>query len=373
MRTTCLSWQDIMTITIIMSSYTKRLASSFNLAFINARRTGLPTTSFLYSTKPPKVALNIYSRNHLNNQKRFNRHDPYAKTVLMMEADDDDDGEQSSSSSPNTTTLEQKEMWNIPELRKEASRLTLRCHKKIGKASTRLQRANEQVEEIRTCPNATLEQLEACPNVKLIEDEWNDLRSRLKGLNLLEEKLQSIKGGKNTQLPDDVLELVLSLEVNDQPPQRQVRPKKTKKKGPRSVAPRLPYFRYYSENNTEIRVGRRSEDNDELSCNPKHRDGPDWWMHASGCPGSHIVIRCHDAVLHKDVIMDAAALAAMQSKCQGNVIKVNLTRCRDVKKPYGAKPGLVQLVGKVETVSVNMKQAEARLARLNETRSRNND
>eukprot|EP00551_Chaetoceros_affinis_P002341 CAMPEP_0203637050 /NCGR_PEP_ID=MMETSP0088-20131115/3456_1 /ASSEMBLY_ACC=CAM_ASM_001087 /TAXON_ID=426623 /ORGANISM="Chaetoceros affinis, Strain CCMP159" /LENGTH=44 /DNA_ID= /DNA_START= /DNA_END= /DNA_ORIENTATION= len=44
--------------------------------------------------------------------------------------------------------------------------------------------------------------------------------------------------------------------------------------------------------------------------------------------------------------MDAASLAARQSKCTGSTIKVNLTRCRDVKKPPGAKFGLVQLVGK---------------------------
>ena len=79
------------------------------------------------------------------------------------------------------------------------------------------------------------------------------------------------------------------------------------------------------------------------------------------------MIRCHDNSLDKDVKMDAAALAARQSKCGGSVIKVNLTRCRDVKKPPGAKFGLVQLVGQVETVSVNMKQAEKRLERLDKT------
>ncbi len=71
--------------------------------------------------------------------------------------------------------------------------------------------------------------------------------------------------------------------------------------------------------------------------------------------------------------MDAAALAARQSKCNGNTIKVNLTRCRDVKKPPGAKYGLVQLVGKVETVSVNMKEAEKRLVRLDDTIVTNDD
>jgi len=174
------------------------------------------------------------------------------KTMLMMEADDDDTGEIPPSSS---TATAEKKTWNIPELKKEASRLTLRCHKKIGKASTRLAKANEQVEEIRTNPDATLEELESCPNITVFEKELEDLRCRLEGLNLLEEKLQKVKGskGKEVVLPDDVLDLVMELEVNDAPPQRQQRPKK-KKKGPRSVAPRLPYFRYYTKCNTEIRV-----------------------------------------------------------------------------------------------------------------------
>ena len=88
---------------------------------------------------------------------------------------------------------------------------------------------------------------------------------------------------------------------------------------------------------------------------------------ASGCPGSHVVIRCHDQNLNDDVVMDAAALAARQSKCNGSVIKVSMCRARDVKKPPGAKAGLVQLTGQIRTVSVNMKEAQARLDRLDET------
>ena len=94
-------------------------------------------------------------------------------------------------------------------------------------------------------------------------------------------------------------------------------------------------------------------------------------MHASGCPGSHVVIRCHDESLAKDIVNDAASLAARESKCQGSTIKVSLTRCRHVKKPPGAKPGLVQLTGAIQTISVNMKEAEKRLKRLDETKQIN--
>jgi predicted ribosome quality control (RQC) complex YloA/Tae2 family protein len=66
-------------------------------------------------------------------------------------------------------------------------------------------------------------------------------------------------------------------------------------------------------------------------------------------------------------VLDAAALAARQSKCNGNVVKVSMTRARDIKKPPGAKAGLVQLTGQVQTVTVNMKEAKARLDRLDKT------
>ena len=114
-------------------------------------------------------------------------------------------------------------------------------------------------------------------------------------------------------------------------------------------------------------MGKQAQDNDELSCNPKYRDGADWWMHASGCPGSHVVIRSHDENLNDEVVQDAAALAARQSKCSGSTIKVSLTRCRHVSKPNGAKPGLVQLSGSIKTISVDMKLAQKRLSRLDST------
>ena len=122
----------------------------------------------------------------------------------------------------------------------------------MGKAKTRLDKVQEEVEELRTNPNATQEQLEACPNVGILEKDLEDLRMRLQKLNSLEELLGAIKG-KNVVLPKDVYNIVRELKVNDRPPQRTPRGP-GKKKGPRTTAPRLPYFRYYTKNNTEIRV-----------------------------------------------------------------------------------------------------------------------
>jgi len=278
------------------------------------------------------------------------------RSIVLMTAVDEDVVE---------TTKSLDSTWDIATLKNQVQRLVLRSHKKIAKANTRLVNAQTQVEELNTNPEVTMEALESCPNVDAVALELKELQERLVKLNSLEELLNFEKK-KQGVLPQAAASLALELGVSDEPVPRQERgPKKAN--GPReSSKSRLPYRRYYSDD-IEIRVGKKAEDNDQLSCNPQHRDGSDWWMHASGCPGSHIVIRCQDDNLKDKVVQDAAALAARQSKCGGSTIQVSLTRCRDVKKPPGAKAGLVQLTGKVQTISVNMKEAEVRLKRLDET------
>jgi NFACT protein RNA binding domain len=256
--------------------------------------------------------------------------------------------------------------WFVLGLKKEVQRLIQRAHKKIGKVSQKLTHAQEIVETLRSKPDATLEELESCPDIRSIELDLIEWKERLQSLNALDASLATIKK-KNTVLPPDIAASAISLGVDDQPPTRPERGP-PKPKGPRVSEPnRKPYRRYYSYNNIEIRVGKKAEDNDDLTMLPEHRDDGDWWMHASGCPGSHVVIRCTDAAIPDEVVLDAAALAARQSKCQGSTVKVSMTRCRDIRKPPGAKAGLVMLVGKVRTVSVDMRQAQARLTRLEET------
>lgn len=254
--------------------------------------------------------------------------------------------------------------WNIAGLLKEVPRLTARCHKKIGKARQRLEKAQEEVERLMTDPQASLEELEQCPNISALETELQELQARLQNLNKLEVLLVELRSakGKNATLPLHVAELVVQLDVHDEPLEPTSKSSK-KEKGPRNMeAFRLPF-----PSDGYKQVGKQAEDNDELSLSPKHRDSADWWMHASGCPGSHVIIRCHDQNPDKEVVLDAAALAARQSKCTGNTIKVSMVRARDVKKPPGAKAGLVMLNGDVRTITVNMKEAQERLDRLDAT------
>jgi predicted ribosome quality control (RQC) complex YloA/Tae2 family protein len=117
-----------------------------------------------------------------------------------------------------------------------------------------------------------------------------------------------------------------------------------------------------------MQVGKQATDNDVLSTSPEHRSGSHWWYHASGCSGSHVVLCTDAASPSEEDILDAASLAAFKSKCIGqSVIKVSMTRARNVSKPPGAKAGLVQLSGDIRTITIRKGEVEKRCKRLEET------
>jgi len=223
-------------------------------------------------------------------------------------------------------------VWDIPGVKKEVVRLVMRCHKRISKAQERVTR------------------LEGTDDQQEAQVELAAVQERLEKLNSLEEELQSFQGPKKSVLPADLCQLALDLEVSDAPP---VRPPRgpPRKKNRESVAPRLPYKTYYSQG-TEIRVGRRATDNDVVSTDPEHRSF--WWMHAAGCPGSHVII-CDTSEPTGDLCKDAAALAVHYSKANNQKSpKVTLTPCQNIRKPPGSKPGLVQISSGATTRTVKM-------------------
>jgi hypothetical protein len=91
----------------------------------------------------------------------------------------------------------------------------------------------------------------------------------------------------------------------------------------------------------EVRVGRTNDENDVLTHRFAKPD--DIWMHASGVPGSHVVLRMQGRTNNppREVLEAAAAIAARFSKAKhAGTVPVLWTRKRYVRKPRGAKPGL---------------------------------
>jgi predicted ribosome quality control (RQC) complex YloA/Tae2 family protein len=105
----------------------------------------------------------------------------------------------------------------------------------------------------------------------------------------------------------------------------------------------FPAIRKIMFNGWEILVGKSAAGNDQLTMKIARPD--DLWLHAEGMPGSHVIVRNPNAgTIPPDVLMKAAALAAFHSKGKNaGKVPVTYTRAGLVKKPKGAKPGLVTL------------------------------
>ena len=257
---------------------------------------------------------------------------------------------------------------NLDGLKKETQRRIERQVKKVGKTTTKLRVARETVDALLANDDAAAAALEACPDVDAIASELEALKMDLDALNALNDVLRGCKSVNSPSFIEDAYPRAAALAVSDAPPTRPARVKKVK--GSRSDKPRMPYWTFVSIDGIDIRVGRTSSDNDSVSCDPECRDSRDWWMHAAGCPGSHVVIRYTGEDVPKETIIDAAVLAAANSKAnQVGKAPVSLVRCRQVSKPRGAKPGLVQLSGDIRTVTVNVKEEADRLERLMATKS----
>lgn len=123
---------------------------------------------------------------------------------------------------------------------------------------------------------------------------------------------------------------------------RQPASEREKKKEP---APRLPYRTFAGSRGGEIRVGRSARDNDELTL--RHAKGSDLWLHTADAPGSHVVLVLpKGADPDSEEMIDAAHLAVHFSPLKGAArARVHVARRKEVHKPRGAKPGLVQLSG----------------------------
>ncbi len=103
----------------------------------------------------------------------------------------------------------------------------------------------------------------------------------------------------------------------------------------------LPPYCYQLADGYTILVGRNHKQNDQLTLKLAAKE--DIWLHTKNIPGSHVIIRNPDRQkVPIEIIEQAAAIAAYHSKArQSNQVPVDYTTIKQVKKPAGAKPGMV--------------------------------
>ena len=102
---------------------------------------------------------------------------------------------------------------------------------------------------------------------------------------------------------------------------------------------------FESSDGFTIYVGKNNRQNDYLTL--KMSSSKDIWFHTKDFPGSHAVISCAAHISAGGTVPDttlteAACLAAYYSKARGSSqIAVDYCPIKNVKKPSGAKPGMV--------------------------------
>jgi predicted ribosome quality control (RQC) complex YloA/Tae2 family protein len=99
-------------------------------------------------------------------------------------------------------------------------------------------------------------------------------------------------------------------------------------------------LRFRSSSGFEILVGRNNVQNDTLTTKMARRT--DIWLHTQKVHGSHVIISCDGQEPDADTLAEAASLAAYYSQGrEAGKVPVDYTQVRFVKKPGGARPGMV--------------------------------
>lgn len=99
-------------------------------------------------------------------------------------------------------------------------------------------------------------------------------------------------------------------------------------------------YRYILPGGCEVLVGRNNKENDILTF--KTASSRDIWMHTKDIPGSHVIVKTSCEEISDEDLYAAASIAAYHSKGrESENVPVDYVRVKYVKKPAGAKPGMV--------------------------------
>ncbi len=182
-------------------------------------------------------------------------------------------------------------------------------------------------------------QLSAQENAKKYFDKYNKLKRTYEALSALTkevhaeiEHLESISTSLDiAQKEEDLVQIKEELIESGY-----IRRKGGQKKAKITSRP----FHYISCDGFHMYVGKNNLQNEELTF--KLAVGNDWWFHAKGMPGSHVIVKANGETLPDSTFEQAARLAAYYSKGRGQEkVEIDYVEKKQVKKVAGAKPGFV--------------------------------
>lgn len=207
----------------------------------------------------------------------------------------------------------------------------------LEEGAKKLEALNYYTNEMVTIPLD--DQLSAMDNAKKYFEKYNKQKRTFEALTTLIEEtkaeiahLGSISASMNiAQTEDDLVQIKEELIEFGY-----IKRKKTDKKAKIKSKP----FHYRSSDGYDMFVGKNNYQNDELTF--KVATGNDWWFHAKGMPGSHVIVKANNEDLPDRTFEEAGMLAAYYSNGRdAEKVEIDYLQKKNIKKPNGAAPGFV--------------------------------
>lgn len=207
----------------------------------------------------------------------------------------------------------------------------------VEKGAKKLEALNYYTNEMITIPLDTTKT--PMENAQKYFDKYNKQKRTFEALTeLIEETrddiiyLESVSNALDIALSEDDL-----LQIKEELIEAgYVKRKFTKKKVKITNKP----LHYISSDGFHMYVGKNNMQNEELTFH--FAVGNDWWFHAKGVPGSHVIVKTNGEELPDRTFEEAGRLAAYYSKNRGNEkVEIDYIEKKHVKKPAKAKPGFV--------------------------------
>ena len=193
-------------------------------------------------------------------------------------------------------------------------------------------------------------QREIPQRIESTQREYAELRAKLNTATDDEDahlELERVLAGlsastrESLRAPEPLPRRRLGIQTEEPSPKKQPTtpaPKRTHQDIPAKFVP----WRFRSKEGWDVLIGRSSEANDHLTLHMARPE--DYWFHAHGCPGSHVVLRRGKGANEpsKATLEEIASWAAFHSKSRtAGKVPVIYTQKKYVRKPRGAKAGTV--------------------------------
>lgn len=179
-------------------------------------------------------------------------------------------------------------------------------------------------------------------NIQRLYKKYNKMKTRKKELAIqIENAKNELEYLNNLELfienansTEELEEIVSEMQAQGVVKQRKSDQKKKKKSAEFSP------MKFISEDGFEIFVGKNNNQNDYLTI--KFAKSDDMWLHTKNIAGSHAIIKAQKGQVSDTAIKQAGIICSFYSKAKfSQSVPVDYTIRKNVKKPNGAKPGMV--------------------------------